>query len=183
MKLIRVAVLPGVLLIALAGCTSDDATAPAPDSDSGQTWADGATVPVDEKVYHVTGEVVGQINSLTRQVKPAEGSLSGTQYGNGYGTVSGSFTGPVEAGKGYVRVRVVKSDSDLAPVSEVVILKTSDSKVTALQPADVISFVCRRQYEALAPVMEKADFEKAKNDVATWELDYCRLGSPVVQVR
>lgn len=181
MKLIRVAVLPVVLLAALAGCTSGS-EAPAPDSDSGQKWADGGKVPVDEKVYHVTGEVVGQINSLTRQVKPAEGSLSGSQYGS-YGTVSGSFTGPVEAGKGYVRVRVVASDSDLAPVSEVVILKTSDSKVTALQPADVITFVCRRQYEALAPVTENADFEKAKNDVATWELDYCRMGKPVVQVR
>jgi hypothetical protein len=176
----------GLLSLGLFGILTAEAcsseSAPAADSDSAQAWGGDTKVPVDEKVYHVTGEVVGQINNLTRQVEPAKGSLSGSQYGT-YGTISGSFTGPVEAGKGFVRLRVTVSDADIAPVSEVAILKTSDSKVTALQPGDVITFSCRKQYEALAPVLDNQDFQKAKNAVATWELDYCRLAQPVIQVK
>ena len=38
-----------------------------------------------------------------------------------------------------------------------------------------------RQYEALAAVRDNEKFSKTK--VETWELDYCRLASPVIDVR
>lgn len=176
---ITAALAAAVLLVTLAACDDDGDKAPGADSDSSQSYNSDAKVPVDDAVYHITGEVVGQVNNLTRQVKPAEGSLSGFSSG-GYGSMTGSFTGPVEAGKGFVRVRVTRSDVDLAPVSEVAILKTSDTKVTALQPGDVITFACRKQYEAVAAVRDNSSFDQTK--VATWELDYCRLANPTVQV-
>lgn len=159
------------------GCEESD---PAPDSDSSYSYEEGSKIPVDENTYTVTGEVIGQVNALTRQVEPAKGSLSGSQYGS-YGTVSGSFTGPIEAGKGFVRLKVSSSDSDLAKATEAVILKTADTKVTALQPGDVITFSCRAQYENIAAVKEGQKFDQSK--VGTWELDYCRLKTPLIQVR
>jgi hypothetical protein len=173
-----------VLSLGLAGILTaggcDEGGNPAPDSDSSFAYEDGATIPVDEKVYTVTGEVIGQVNALTRQVEPAKGSLSGSTYGS-YGTVSGSFTGPIEAGKGFVRLKVNASDSELARPSEAVILKTADTKVTALQPGDIITFRCRAQYENIAAVKDGQKFEQAK--VGTMELDYCRLETPLIQVR
>lgn len=174
--------LAGVGCLALAGvliaCTED--SNPAPDSDSTFGYADGSKIPVDERVYTVTGEVSGPINNLTRQVKPAEGSLTGSTYGS-YGSVSGSFTGPIEAGKGFVRVLVTQSDTDLAPVRELAIVKTADTKVSALLPGDIVSFKCRRQYENVAAVKDKQSFKES--EVGTWELDYCRMVNPTVQAK
>lgn len=164
-------VLAGVLTA--GGCEESD---PAPDSDSSYNYADGSKIPVDEKVYTVSGEVTGQVNSATRQVEPAKGSLSAY---NGY--ASGTFTGPIEAGKGFVRLKITGSDSNLAPMNELVILKTADTKVSALLSGDVVTFKCRAQYENIAAVKDGQKFEERQ--VATYELDYCRLETPTVQVR
>lgn len=162
-------------LILTAGACDSNPTA---DSDSKQSYGSDAKVDVDEKTYVITGEVVTQVNSLTRQVEPAKGSITGY---NGY--TSGSFTGPVEAGKGFVRLKVSVSNpaAPEAPVGEVAIIKTTDTKVTALMAGDVITFKCRRQYENIAAVKDGQKFNK--EEVGTWELDYCRLASPVIQVR
>lgn len=161
------------LAASLSACTSP--SAPAADSDSSQQYAN-SEIPVDQKIYTISGEVSGQVNDLTRQVKPAQGSLLGI---NGY--TSGSYFGPVESGKGFIRLRVASSDVDIAPKGELVVLKVSDTKGTALVEGDVVTFKCRKQYENIAAVMdnEKLDVQKA----ATWELDYCRLATPKVDVR
>lgn len=160
--------------LALGACDAQP-SAPSADSDSSQKYSE-AKIPVDTGIYTITGEVFGQVNDLTRQVKPASGSLTGI---GGY--TSGSYFGPVEAGKGFVRLRISASNVDLAPVGDLVILKVTDTKATALVEGDVVTFKCRKQYENIAAVQsnEKLDVEKA----ATWELDYCRLVTPKVDVR
>ncbi len=163
------------------GCSATTGEAPAPDSDSSQSYKEGSKVPVDDEVYTITGEVIGEVNETSRQVEPAQGQMSGSLYGN-YGSMQGSFTGPIEAGKGFVRIRVQSSkpSTDLAPEGDVTIIKTSDTKAKALLNGDIVSFKCRRQYEALAAVRESETFNSDK--VETWELDYCRLASPVITV-
>ena len=173
----------GVVSLALFGILTAESCGgnPSPDSDSSYGYASGSKIDVDQHTYLITGEVTGQVNNLTRQVKPAEGSLSGTQYSSGYGTLTGSFTGPIEAGKGFVRLLVTSSNMDIAPVGELTILKTVDTKVTALLPGDVVTFKCRKQYENIAAVKEDQKFNK--DEVATWEADFCRLTTGVVQAK
>lgn len=176
-KVIGVSLLAlGIFGIATAeGCDEGN---PAADSDSSYSYKGDTKVDVDETTYVITGEVVREVNSLTRQVSPAKGDVFG--YG---GYVSGSFTGPVEAGKGFVRLKVSVSNPATAdaPVGEVAILKTTDTKVTALLAGDVVTFKCRRQYENIGAVKNDQEFKKA--EVGTWELDYCRLGSGIIQVK
>lgn len=171
-----------LLALFLTGCTDEPEEDPTVDSDSSQSYADGSRVPTDTEVYTITGEVVGQVNSLERQVEPAHGEISGSTF-NGYGSISGSTFGPVEKGKGYVRILVNEADPtvDLAPVGDVSILKVTDTKGTALVAGDIVTFKCRRQYEAIAAVKDNQKFDKTA--VETWELDYCRLASPVIQVK
>lgn len=172
------------LLLALftAACGASD---PAPDSDSEQSYNDGK-IPVDKAVYEVTGVVAADVSSLTRQVKPGGGRIdapvcAGTSgcYGGGGGTLFG----PVEAGKGFVRLRVTaaKPATNLAPVGATIILKVTDTKGTALSPDDVVTFHCRRQYEAIAAVQDDQDWDdRVRDAVATWELDFCRLLTPII---
>lgn len=183
-RTLKIAPLAAVLSLVLMGASDCDGgeEAPSADSDSSQSYKEGSKIPVDKEVYQITGEVVGPVNDLTRQVEPAKGETSGYIYGN-YGSISGSFTGPIEAGKGFVRLLVQSSEpsTDLAPTGDVTIIKTSDTKVKALLPGDVVEFKCRRQYENIAAVVENQEFDP--DDVAAWELDYCRLASPVITVR
>lgn len=177
----KIAILGAVLaFFALSAESCDTAQAPDAGSDSQQKYA-AAKIPVDTKIYTISGEVAGQINSVTRQVKPASGSLSGSSFG-GYGSVSGSYFGPVEAGKGFVRLLVSSSDAtNEAPEGDLVVLKVSDTKATALVEGDRITFKCRRQYENIAAVQENETLNVS--DAATWELDYCRLVTPRVDVK
>jgi len=160
-------------LIALAACAEADA-APRPDSDSSQSWEYGARIPVDDGIYEITGTVAGAVDSLTRQTEAARGSVAGSGYGF-YGT----YFGPEFGGKGFVRLYVEESNSRLAPPGEVVILKTSDTKAVVLVPGDEVTFRCRHQYEAVAPVRDNETFNAEK--VETWEIDYCRLITPVIR--
>lgn len=150
--------------------------APEPDSDSQQNY-DGGQIPVDDNIYVIRG-TVQDVNSLVRQVAPAQGSVSVI---NGVG--SGSFIGEQQAGKGFVRVEVlsVAPATELAAAGNVVILKTTDTKAAALSEGDTVTFKCRAQYEAIAAVREAETFNAEK--LATWELDYCRLASPIVGSR
>lgn len=158
---------------------------PAPDSDSTQQYDSGSKIPTDTQVYDVTGTVTADVKSLTRQQEPGHGSSFGYVGGSGAGFSgfsSGSYFGPVQTGRGFVRITVKSASpaTDLAPAGDTVILKVSDTKGTALLPGDTVTFRCRRQYEAVAAVKNNQKFD-AEGD-ATWELDYCRLASPIITV-
>lgn len=182
----KITAVAGLMLAVFIACTAESCyeSDPSPDSDSAQNYATDSKVPVDDNVYDITGVVTAAPSSVTRQTDPGGGTIntpfcmgSGGCYGGGGGTI----TGPVEKGKGYVRLTVTsaKPTTDLAPAGALVILKTSDTKVTALVAGDTATFRCRRQYEAIAAVKDDETFSKDK--VATWELDYCRLATPVLK--
>ncbi len=155
----------------LAGCAD---TAPQPSSDSPQAFtATGDGVPVDDGVYLISGTVVADVESLVRQTTPARGSMAGSGYG-----AYGSYFGPEFGGKGFVRLQVASSESDLAPVGAIVILKVTDSKASVLLPGDTVQFKCRHQYEAVAAVRNAETFNAEK--LETWEIDYCRLTTPKI---
>lgn len=181
--IILVAIL-STFMFAAESC--DENSAPSADSDSRQKYADGSTIPVDDNVYELKGEVIGPVNEVTRQVEPSKGSLSGPAcYGTSgcFGGTSGTFTGPIEAGKTFIRLRVQSASpsTDLAPIGDVSIIKTSDTKAAALLTGDIVTFKCRRQYEAVAAVRDNEKFNADK--LETWELDYCRLATPVIDVK
>lgn len=163
-----------VVTFAATGCLGDGPSNPAPDSDSQQAY-DGGNIPTDLSVYTIVGKVNADTKSLTRQVSPGGGSVFGV---NGF--VSGSFFGPVESGKGFVRLTVVSANpsTDLAPVGKVVVLKMTDTKGTVLTAGDEVTLKCRRQYEAVAAVQDNQKFDADAD--ATWELDFCRLATPVL---
>ena len=159
-----------LVCILLSGCEQE--YAPLADSDSRSNFSAEYRVPTDRTIYHVTGEIVGEREELVRQTSPATGSMY--SY-NGYG--SGSFTGPEFMGKSFVRVYVVHSDSRLAPTESTVILKVSDTKIFGVVVGDTVSFICRAQAELVAAVLNN---EKPSAEQVTWELDYCRMESPIV---
>lgn len=160
-----------------SGCTSSN-QAPVVNSDSSQNYItdNGAgRIPVDDNVYTIRGKVAAGVTSLTRQTSPGGGSISGY---NGY--VSGTYFGPVESGKGFVRVQVISvtpNTADARP-GNVALLKVTDTKATALANGDTVVFKCRRQYEAVAAVRDRETLDTKKAE--TWELDFCRLVSPSV---
>ncbi len=172
--------LTGIILFSLLLAACAPNAAPTPESDSSQNYnvPSGAGIPVDDNVYTIRGTVAGDVGSLTRQTEAARGSIAGGPYGT-----YGSYYGPEFDGKGFVRLLVEESNSELAPVGEIVILKLTDTKGTALLVGDKVTFKCRAQYEAIAAVRnyETWDQEKAAL-VETWELDYCRLVSPIIDV-
>lgn len=172
-RLLIVLVLAVLAALAISSCAVGD-VAPRPDSDSSQRWEDGARIPVDDNVYEITGVVAGAVDSLVRQTEAARGSVAGSGYG-----LYGTYFGPEFGGKGFVRLLVRESNSRLAPVGEIVILKTSDTKAIILVPGDEVTFRCRHQYEAVAPVRNYETFDAEK--VETWEIDYCRLATPVIR--
>lgn len=173
----RLIVAASIVALALAACVGPPPTgnAPLPQSDSSHLYS-GGKVPVDDRVYTISGVVIADVESLTRQTQPAGGAIYGSA-----GVTYGSFFGPQFDGKGFVRLLVKSSDSPLAPEGSVVILKTSDTKAVALVPSDEVTFKCRADYEAVASVRDYTPFtEEIAGAVATWELDYCRMINPII---
>jgi len=155
-------------LLLLAGCQ----WSPAPESSSGFRYAWLTTIPVDERVYTLTGTVAAEVKSLVRQTAPSQ-----AQTYNAEGMSYGTYYGPQLNGKGMVRLSVAASDAELAPVGSTVILKLDDTKGILLLPGDQITLKCRAQFEAIAAVTKQQTFDQT---AGTWELDYCRLASPIV---
>jgi hypothetical protein len=166
----------GIIILLISSCVPTDSL-PAPDSDSQQNFTSGSQIPVDDNVYYIKGEVITDVNSLVRQTDSAHGNSAGYITG-GYGFVSGSYYGPEFGGKGFVRILVMNSDSWLAPEGKIVILKSTDTKGTALLPGDIVEFKCRHQYESIAAVRNYETFDEEK--LETWEIDYCRMISPII---
>jgi hypothetical protein len=163
-----------LLVTFLSACAID--TAPAPDSDSNQNYTTDSRIPVDDNVYLLKGEVSSDVDSLTQQL--GEGSTSGFAYG-GYGSVSGSWA-VWQEGKGFVRLKVKSIDppTKRANPGDLIVVKTTDQKIRALLPGDIVTFKCRVQYEAIAAVRNNETFDAEK--LGTWELDYCRMLEPKV---
>lgn len=179
-KLLCALILIGGLLlymILVSSCALETDIAPAPDSDSGQSFSAGDSIPVDDNIYYIKGQVISDVNSLTRQTNAASGEMFG-YAGTGFGVMSGTYYGAEFGGKGFIRILVMKSDSFLAPRGEIVILKSTDTKGIALLPGDVVEFKCRHQYEAIAAVRHRETFDVDK--LETWEIDYCRFISPII---
>jgi len=145
---------------------------PAPESNNGLSYAWFTTIPVDTVVYTLTGTVTTEVESLVRQTAPAQ-----VQSYSAEGLSYSTYYGPQMNGKGMVRLTVEASDAELAPVGSTVILKLDDTKGILLLPGDRITFKCRAQFEAISAVMNRQEFDPA---AGTWELDYCRLATPVV---
>jgi hypothetical protein len=159
-----------VVLLAVVGCQR----APAPESSSGLNYAWRTTIPVDTAVYTLRGTVANDVDSLVRQTQRAEAQTYSAE-GVSYGTYAGAEFN----GKGMVRFMVAESDSPLAPVGSTVILKFDDTKGVMLLPGDGLTVKCRAQFEPLAAVVNRQPFVEA---AGVWELDYCRLTTPVVSV-
>lgn len=163
----------GVLLVAC-----DDQSAPSVSNDNSSQKYQDTSIPYNLGIFTVTGVVESPVQSLVRQTQAAQGSLSGFAY-SGIGSVSGSYFGPEFGGKGFVRLRVENSDSTLAVVGSIVLLKSTDTKASILGPGDRVTFKCREQYEAVAAVAENEKLDK--DQAATWELDFCRMVTPSVE--
>lgn len=166
-------------LFAIGFIASSCTTAPAPESDSNFTYEMGATIPVDYAVYTIAGTVVADVSDRVTGQEP--GHITGSSMTAGsFTSMSGTyFPGDVQ-GKGFVRLSVesVTPPTELAAPGNVTLLKTTDLKAVALLPGDYVIFVCRAQYEAVAAIIGGEDFDQSI--AGTWELDYCRLKSPVI---
>lgn len=155
-----------MLSLLLAGCS------PSPESSNTFSYAWGSRIPVDTNIYTLSGQVTGEAESLVRQVAPAQ-----AQSYSADGVSVGSYYGPQLNGKGMIRLLVAESDSQLAPAGSTVLLKLDDTKGILLAPGDQITLKCRAQFEAVAAVQNRQPFDPA---AGVWELDYCRLATPVV---
>ena len=152
-------------------------TAPVSESNIPWTVAANGALPVDERIYKISGKVVVDAQSLTRQTSPGYGYISGY---NGY--TSGYYQTPSVNGKSFVRLQVSTidpSNTDWVTAGEIVIIKGTDTKMIALQPGDNVDFLCRRQAEAIAAIHPGEWFNPDTG--TTWELDYCRMVSPVIK--
>ena len=164
-------------------CNNDKGTGHrGPQNDSQWDWDEGKIdIPCDSYIYQVEGTVVTLPESLTIQTERGYSSGGGYMIG-GFGSVGWSSMGPEFSGKGFVRILVSWSDSDLAPAGQVTILKVTDTKAVALIQGDKVRFKCRKEYEAIAPLDYGEKFTtETRDQAATYELDYCRLVSPVLQ--
>lgn len=146
-----------------------------PQSDNKQASFDvNDRVEEDANIYTITGVIENLPQSLVRQYRSSRGSVVGSG-----GFVYGSYSGEVLDGKSMQRLRVqdVTPPTDLAPYGSIVLLKSTDTKASALLDGDLVTFKCRAQEEPVAAILSGEDLT---DEHSTWELDYCRLASPVV---
>lgn len=158
--------------ILLAACQPAGTT---PESDSAYEYAVGATIPTDPNIYTISGYVYADVDSMVRQTAAAESYVTANKYG-----ATGVYHGAEYDGKTFVRLFVEKSDSPIAPVESVVIIKATDTKASALLPKDRVTFKCRHQFEAIAAIFSGEGFDPQSS--LTQELDYCRLVTPIIDV-
>lgn len=153
-------------------------------------YANGYALPAVTTVYIITGTVEAAPNSIQQYTE--NGSISGSSY-RGTGSVSGYIHGET-SGKGFLRFKVsgvswhdpyinagiVKRSEDWTPIvktGDMVLIKTVDTKASALGAGDGVVFMCREQYEFVSAV---ARDEIPTTQSVTRELDYCRMVSPQI---
>ena len=163
-----------LLLVSCNGFTYDEQ--PRPSSDSEQRYEPSdvkdVRIPVDDNVYTINGQVAADVETMSRQLAPAI-----------YNQYSGSYFGERFGGKRFVRLLVhsVSPAPALAEPDKITLIKTSDTKTSALLVGEVVTFRCRAQYEAVAAIRLDEALNAAKvKEVETWEWDYCRLVTPSI---
>ena len=151
-------------------------------------YAANYALPAVTTVYVITGTVLAAPSSI--QQYSFQGETHGSSY-NGYGSVSGYISGGT-TGKGFLRLKVESVDfhdpyvdngvtkrsenwTPLVAEGNVVLLKTTDSKASALGAGDTVTFLCREQNEWVDAVAQN---EIPTTSEVTRELDYCRMLSP-----
>lgn len=169
-----------VLLILIMTACENKNIAPDIDTDNNLRWDAGDNVKrsmVDTELYQLTIEIGRDVASAGYQTAPAQGQ--GYIYGND-GSVYGrsTYVGPTETRKGLTLGKVLQSSHpDIIEEGAVVMMKFSDLKASILQGGDIVEVVCRRDFEALSPVLDKQTWQEAAR---TWELDVCRISNPYI---
>ncbi len=137
----------------------------------------------DTNLYNLEIEVIANSSGMSYQKSPSGGF---------YTPYYGSFSGPVTQGKGLVLAEAlsIRTSGDDANKSEVlslegknVFLKFLDSKSMLLADGMIVNVSCRRDYEAVCPTTAANEGTSQpidrRNDI-TWELDNCRISTPIV---
>lgn len=200
-----IGILIGFAALVLAACGSTQQVVSAPVAQNGSSsvstpqpvapgadgnYANGYGLPAVTTVYIITGTVEVAPSSIQQYTE--NGSISGSSY-RGTGSVSGYIHGET-TGKGFVRFKVsgvswhdpyvnagiVERDEDWTPVvnaGDLVLIKTVDSKASALGAGDSVVFMCREQYE-FVPAVARDEIPTTQS--VTRELDYCRMVSPQI---
>lgn len=170
----------------ISGIPTPQPVAPGQDGN----YANGYALPAVTTVYVITGTVEVAPSSIQQYTE--NGSISGSSY-RGTGSVSGYIRGET-TGKGFVRFKVsgvswhdpyvnagiVERDEDWTPVvnaGDLALIKTVDSKASALGAGDSVVFMCREQYE-FVPAVARDEIPTTQS--VTRELDYCRMVSPQI---
>lgn len=150
-----------------------------PVSDGADTAASENTVAksngniyYDPSLYTMTVRIGGSPKEHTEI--HASGSAS---YYNGIG--GGSMV-VWQDGKGIIPAYVIEMEptSSIVSVGDSILLKTEDLKMSRLEEGWVVEIKCRMDYEPLTELHvpnEVVDAELTQ----TWELDLCRMSSPV----
>lgn len=187
------------------GTTTQVSSAPVPRNDDGMVqntiptpapvapgadgnYQGGYALPAVTTVYSLTIEVLAAPGSI--QNYAFQGESHAVSY-DGYGSASGYIAGGT-SGKGFVRAKVLaitwhdpyvdkgvtarsESWTPLAAKDDIVLLKTTDTKASALGAGDVVTVLCREQYEWVDAV---AGNEIPTTQTVTREFDYCRMTGP-----
>jgi hypothetical protein len=153
-----------LLAIILSGCT-----APTQKTDQGVS----VERKLDSNLYHLILKISSDVGSYSQ----IEGSISGGMA-YGYGSVSGAIW---TEGKGLVRGTLLDlyPTVSFAQIGDEVIVKTTDFKIVALWPDDIVYLTCTADYE---PICSLEGYENlgtggvSTNECEdTWEFDYCRM--------
>lgn len=127
----------------------------------------------DSNLYHLKLKISSDIGGYSQ----TQGSISGGMA-YGFGTISGAIW---TEGKGLVRGTVLDL-SPSVPIAEIgdeIIVKTTDFKVVALWPNDVVYLTCTVDYEPICSLEGHKSlggqgvFTNECEDI--WEFDYCRM--------
>ncbi|WP_119071603.1 hypothetical protein [Aggregatilinea lenta] len=161
-----------VFLATTAQSCEPSNVAPKVDTDNGLTWNTTTKIQeslVDTNLYLLTVEIGRDAASQTYQSEAASGSAF--LYGD-YGRAT--YRGPEITGKGLSIGKVLSSNYP----GTVVVMKFSDLKASILTEGDIVDIACRRDLEAVSPVLNNQTWQA---DAVTWELDVCRIANPAIR--
>lgn len=153
-----------ILVVTLLGCE-----APTQKTDQGAR----VERKIDSELYHLTLKISSDIGGYNQ----VQGSMSGSMA-YGFGSISGAIW---TEGKGLVRGTLLNLSPSVsfAEIGDEIIVKTTDFKIVALWPNDVVHLTCTVDYE---PICSLEEFRSLGGGGVTtnkcedlWEFDYCRM--------